>query len=357
MQNIEASYGLVGYQVSLLTSLPVLCFGLGAFAGPWVIQRFGLTRSFTIIFTLMTAAIALRPWFGFGFMLALSLLIGVAIALSNVLFPTLIRTEFPNSVPKMTAFYTLILPVFASLGAAISVPMLQGFADWRPALAVWAVPGVIAVLVWQIANRQVSSVSSGPALELHSSSQVWRSPVTWGIVGFFGLQSVGFYAVINWLPGILMAQGYSQAEAGSLVGFTTIIGVPFGFAVTSNLKRFKSQNLLIVAISLLTTIGFAILLAGHNFAVLAGVFIGIGMSCSFPVALALIGLKAHTPQTTTLLSAIAQGFGYLIAALGTFMVGQVHDWTGGWIAAICLLVAISLAQILAGVLANSRESL
>jgi len=355
LDNIAASYHLAGFEVALLTSVPILCFGVGAFAGPWVVRRFGLRTGFTLILAAMTVGVIVRPWFGFGFMLALSVVIGLAIAVSNVLFPTLIRTEFPDSVARMTAFYTLVLPIFASLAAATAVPLMQGLGDWRLSTALWALPGVAAVVVWQLANRaNLSQPASVPDLP-HSSKQVWLSPVTWGIVGFFGFQSVGYYAVVNWLPAILMSQGYSQAQAGTLIGFTTMVGIPFGFAITSNLKRFKSLTLLIVGISLLTSIGFAILLLGSSLSLLAGSLIGIGMASTFPLSLALIALKAQNPQTTTLLSAISQGLGYLVAAAGTFLVGLIHISTGGWVASIGFLVALSLLQIAAGVIAAKRN--
>jgi CP family cyanate transporter-like MFS transporter len=233
---------LAGYEIALLTSLPILCFGVGAFAGPWLVRRFGLRHSFTLILATMTIGILIRPWFGFGLMLSCSVAIGLAIALSNVLFPTLIRSEFPNSVPRMTAFYTLVLPIFASIAAATAVPWMRALGDWRLSTALWGLPGLAAVFVWQLSNRSVVGEPTGLPLVAKSSKQVWRSPVTWGIVGFFGLQSVGYYGVINWLPSILISQGYGQSQAGEIIGFTTMIVIPFGFAITINLKRFNHSR-------------------------------------------------------------------------------------------------------------------
>jgi CP family cyanate transporter-like MFS transporter len=108
-------------------------------------------------------------------------------------------------------------------------------------------------------------------------------------------------------------------------------------------------------ISLLTSIGFATLLIGAAFSLLSGALIGIGMASTFPLSLALIAIKADTPQTTTLLSAISQGLGYLLAAAGTFAAGLLHLWSGGWVLTIGLFVALSLLQIMAGVVAAKRS--
>ena len=113
---ISTSLKLVPAQTSLLASLPVLCFGLGAFLGPLLSRKLGLTRSFTYVLVLLTLGIGLRPWFGFSAMLAISVLVTLGIAVSNVLFPAMIRVEFPGNIARMTAFYTTLLAVFAAAG-------------------------------------------------------------------------------------------------------------------------------------------------------------------------------------------------------------------------------------------------
>ena len=49
--------------------------------------------------------------------------------------------------------------------------------------------------------------------------------------------------------------------------------------------------------------------------------------------LTLIGLRSRTPQGTAALSGFTQSLGYLMAVVGPFAVGALHDATGGWTAA------------------------
>ena len=46
--------------------------------------------------------------------------------------------------------------------------------------------------------------------------------------------------------------------------------------------------------------------------------------------LVLIGLRSRTPEGTAALSGFTQSMGYLLAAIGPFGVGVLHDATGGW---------------------------
>jgi CP family cyanate transporter-like MFS transporter len=317
-----------------------------------------LTRSFTLVLILLTAGIASRPWFGFNAMLALSVLVTLGIAISNVLFPAMIRVEFPTNIARMTAVYTTLLAVFAAAAAVFAVPLDKALGGWQASLAAWAVPGVLAVIAWLMTAKQVeqahptlSQVAAG------GDKHVWLHPITWSLVGFFGLQSMNFYCMLNWFPAILQSKGFSQADAGNLLGLVTIVGVPAGLLITANLAKFKSLPLVAVLISLVTSAGIFLMYGPASVTVIGGLIAGLGLACSFPLSLALIALKAHDQKQTTLLSAVSQGFGYLIAALGTFAMGYSFSLTGGWEAGLAIVGGAGLIQAAVGWYAAGKHTL
>ena len=357
LTNLESSLGINQSQAGLLASLPVLCFGFGAFAGPWLVKRFGLTNSFTLILVVILTTLVLRVWFGFVPLLLLTLVLALAIAVSNVLFPTLIRAEFPTRIAGMTALYTALLALFASVAASASVPLLKATGDWRLALIVWAIPALLALVVWYL-NTKTNKLTSEPEVAVTTSDRhVWVHPITWSLVGFFGFQSLNFYAVLNWLPAILQSKGFDQTSAGALLGLTTIVGIPTGLVVTANLKRFKSLSALVFSVSLITALGLGLLAFSGAVAIAGCVLAGIGLASSFPISLALVAMKANTKDQTTLLSAVVQGFGYLVAALGTYCIGITFELTGGWLLGVVTLTVIAVAQAFIGLFAGSERRL
>jgi CP family cyanate transporter-like MFS transporter len=78
--------------------------------------------------------------------------------------------------------------------------------------------------------------------------------------------------------------------------------------------------------------------------------VGVG-ACTFPFILTLIGLRAHTPAGTAALSGFAQSVGYLIAAVGPFGVGLLHDATGSWAAPLWALLVLCVPQYVGGLYA------
>jgi CP family cyanate transporter-like MFS transporter len=346
--------------LSVLASAPVFCFGLGAFVGPALVRRFGLHRAMNLILVLLAAAVILRVFGGAIPLMAGTFAIGLAIAVGNVLLPTVVRTDYPERIPLVTGVYTTLLALSASFAASTAVPWSAALGDWRWALLVWGGPAVAAVLLWstQLKRSEASEDNKDDVTEdatrfAAEQKAVRRSPITWYLVAFFGLQSLGFYAILGWLPTALTVAGLGEAEAGSILGLTTAVGIPFGLILSTVMGRFKSLALPSAIASLFAAVGFALLAADlaqptadlAARASIAGVLIGMGQASTFPLSLALIGSMASTKNQTTMLSALSQGWGYLLAGLGTLLVGMVAAQTTSYALPMAGLAALSAVQV------------
>ncbi len=349
LHEIVGDLMLNGFEAGMLTSAPVFCFGLGAFASPALVRRFGVNRAMFIVLVVLSLSVVARLFFGYAGLLSATLAAGLSIAVANVLLPTIVRVEFPARVPLVTGAYTTLLAFSASFAAAIAVPTSESLGGWRLALAVWVVPAALAALFWApkaMKTEPVEIVSDGAASEERAA--VLRSPIAWAIVGFFGLQSLGFYAVLGWLPSLLISSGQSPAAAGGHLGLATAVGIPSGLLLSSIIGRFKSLAWWAAGASFATFLGYVLLLltlSNPMFAVPACILIGLGQASTFPMSLSIIGTRASTKAQTTQLSAIAQGWGYLIAAVGTFGVGYLASQTGNWSSSVVLLAALTALQV------------
>ena len=354
LPELRESLQLTALQTGLLTSLPVLCFGAGAFASPILVKRLGLDNSMTLLLALIAVGVALRVWFDFATLLASSVVIGLAIAVANVIMPTLVRERYPNRVHVVTGTYTTLLASSASIAAAVSVPLSTQLGGWRGSLVIWAVPALLALVLWFFAFRTpVTAHVDAPHLQREASALVWRSRVTWGLMVYFGLQSLGFYAMLSWMPTMLISRQYDAVEAGNYLAYAAVIGVPFGFALSGLYRRVKRLGWLAVAASAVTAAGFVVFIFQPRQALLACTLLGLGQASTFPISLALISTKAATAGQTTLLSSISQGFGYLLAAVGTLLFGDLGE-SLGWVFALWFLVALTVAQSLAALVAGGR---
>lgn len=341
------------FQVSLMTSLPIVCFGLGAFLSPALVKRFTLNKAMMYVLIVLSVAMATRLLGGFPALMTSTIIIGLAIAIANVLIPTIVREQFPDRIELITGVYVTLLAISASFAAAIAVPSSDLLGGWRGALAVWIIPAVLAIIFWVplFRSKAVGKITS-VATHAEERKAVIISSLTWGIVFFFGLQSGGFYSILNWLPSLLIDRGMSAVDAGSLLGLTTFVGVPSGFLASLLFRKFKSLSLIAVVMTSLTLAGLLMIWLTPELLVLACVITGFGFAATFPLSLTLIGSRASTSTQTTQLSALAQGWGYLISAAGTFGFGFLREVTGTWAASLVLVSVLTFIQLFAGAVAG-----
>jgi CP family cyanate transporter-like MFS transporter len=165
---------------------------------------------------------------------------------------------------------------------------------------------------------------------------------------FFGTQSFSGYALMGWLPQIYRDAGFSPQTAGLLLAGMIGLGVPIALVMPTYAARRPDQRLLVGVLAgamLVAYVGLAV-------APRAGVLVWTGLLAigqgAFPLTLTLVGLRARTPAGTVALSAFAQSMGYLIAICGPVVVGVLYDATGGWVASLCVLLAVLAVQAIAG---------
>lgn len=355
LPEIAKSLGLDSVQMGLVASAPVFLFGFGAFVSPWLARRFGINQALLFMAILLTAALTLRVSGTYEFLLLGTIGVGIAIAVINVLLPNVIRSEFKNHVAAATGLYTALFGLTASAAAALSVPISSGFGGWQTSLGFWALVALVVVIIWVpfVRNRAASEVEFGlPNVGPADRSTVLRSSSGLLIIAFFGLQSAGFYLVLNWLPTILVDFGFSGLNAGNLLALTTIVGVPVATISSFFFKRFQNLGTFAAGVSLISVLGYALLVFSSEFTVLGCLMIGAGQAVTFPLALTLIASRPTTSGLVTQLSTLAQGGGYLFAAVATFAAGFANDLTGNWSASLVLIMAITILQALIGFFAG-----
>lgn len=356
IHRIRADTGLSATGAGLLVALPVLCFGGLAPVAPIVARRVGTQRTLAGSLVLLTAGLVLRLVPGFGFLFVGTVMAGAAIALGNVLLPVLVRRNFPGRTGLMTGLYSTALIGMAALAAALAVPIANALGGgWRPGLAIWAVPAVVALGVWLFALRRPAAEGGVGGERIAGAGPLLHDRIAWALTLFFAIQSAGFYATLAWLPSIFKSHGASEAQAGVLLGVSLVVGVGTALTVPALAARARDQRALVVTFASCAALGWVgILLAPMSAPYLWTVLLGLGQNALFPLALTLIVLRGGTVTSTAGLSTLVQTVGYLLAAFVPLGIGALHDGTGSWTVPVIVLLALLLPQTLTGVVAGKR---
>jgi CP family cyanate transporter-like MFS transporter len=357
LDQTRAAFGATAGWVGLLTTLPVLCLAGAGAAAPQLARRLGLRGSITVALLAVTAGLALRVLGGQPLMIAATVVATSGVAVAGVLVPVVVRAGFPTRIGLVTGLYTAALQAGATVGFALTPLLGVGLGGWRPALASWAALGAVALAGWLSWGR--TGASTWPARpEAHGS--LLTSPLAWTVTAFFGLQAFVAFAVMNWLPLALMDRAVGRTDAGLLLGLLSIVALPVSLLVPPMAGRARGQSGWIVALSVSGAAGLAGLLlvpTSGPWQVLPWVvLLGLGMSV-FSLALTVIALRASSAERTAGLSGMAQGIGYVIAGTGPFIIGLLHDATGGWTVPFAVLLAVVGAQAVTGALAGRPRTL
>jgi CP family cyanate transporter-like MFS transporter len=350
--------GLGGAGQSLLVTIPVLCFGAGAFAGPRLRAWLGEERAIFVVLAASVAAIVVRAAWPDAALLGGTVVAGLSIAGLNVLLPSLIKRRFRDHVGPLTALYTTTLSIGAGVAAAVTVPVLQS-ADGAlgPALAIWALPGLAALLVWLPQLRLAGGTVRGPAVRRGDARAMWGQPLAWLVMLFMGLQSVTFYGPLSWLPAIFRDNGIDATEAGVLLGVMTLISM-VGSTISPVLavRRPDQRGVMAVSVTIVAVGLLGLLIAPASAPLLWSVLLGLGQGACFGLALLLIVLRAADGEAAARLSSMAQGGGYVVAAAGPLAMGLLHALTGSWTAPLLFLLAAAAAELVVG-LGAARDRL
>jgi CP family cyanate transporter-like MFS transporter len=251
----------------------------------------------------------------------------------------------------MTSVYSTSLGISAAFAAGVSVPLTQlAGIDWRGALAVWAIPALLAGVAWLSQLGRSDHPEDPAARSPPGVRDLWRSPLAWQVTLFMGLQSLAYYVVLTWLPEILReVGGMSASQAGWMLALAQVVGIVSMFLAPMLADRRPSQyGIVLAAVTLAGAGTLGLLVAASTVTTLWVVLLGLGQGACFSLALTFFALRAPDSEHSAALSGMAQSIGYLLATVGPFLFGILRDATHAWTVPLVLLFATVVCLLITG---------
>lgn len=340
-----------------MTALPTVCFaGLGLLA-PRLARSTGPETVVAGALLLVGLGLGARAFADgpVGF-LAGSTVALAGIAVANVVGAPLVRRRFPNRAGLMTGLYATSIAAGVALPAATSVPIAQlvgGPQGWRASLAVWAPVAVLAALPWLARRVRRSAPESAPATVAATSEDApgpARTTVL-ALVVFFGLQSLGGFVLMGWLPAVFVDAGLPGPTAGLLLSLTASLAVPFALLIPVLAERSRARPLLVLGVSAAGLMGWTGMLLDPAGAPWLWAALLAALHCAYPLAIALIRARSAGPAAELRLSGLVQTGGYTLAAVGPLATGVLRDATDGWMVPLAVVLGLLVVQAAAGLVA------
>ena len=355
---VQVDQRLSSVAASVLVSVPLIAFATFSPIAPRIAARLGLERSLGAALVLLAVGVVLRSTPPQLLLWAGTALLGVAIAILNVLLPSLVKRDFPDRIGPITGAYTAVQSGVAAIAAGIAVPLAgQESGGWRLSLGIWAGLAILAFGFFAPQLRRstravATSAGPGPA-----PARPWRSALAWQVTIFMGLQSLAFYVMVTWLSSIEHAAGISPATAGFHQLLFNLFGLVGSLVCSALIHRLPDQRPIAIGGSLLLLVALIGLLLAPGIAVLWAIIAGFAIGVTLALALSLFGLRTRHYSEAGALSGMAQSAGYTLAALGPIAIGAVHDATASWTPALAVLAALAVVQTVFGALASRPKTI
>lgn len=322
-----------------ITTVPLLAFAFISPLAPKLARKTGMEQAIFISLLLLAVGMSVRSLGGISVLFAGTIIIGCAIAVSNVLLPGFIKTSFPRGVGIMTGIYSVAMNLFGALSSGVSVPLSKwhGF-GWRGALAFWVILVLVAIIIWLPRLERKKDIKHFKDAALESKS-IWKSPLAWKVTLFMGSQSLVFYTMMTWLPELLQLRGFSESAAGWMLSLMQFALIPVTFFIPVIADKMKSQQSLSMMTACFYFTGIGLLLIENTaLAFVSIILIGIASGSAFSLSMMFFTLRTENSQESAELSGMAQSFGYLLASIGPVLFGGLHDLTQSWTLPILMLL-------------------
>ena len=338
--NCSTDLGMSSTAIGLLTSLPVLCFGLAAPGASSLIARTGVERSVLLSLLGMLVGVLVRSLGGIPAALVGTVIMGLAITIGNVVVPVIIGRDFRGRAAAITGAYTATMNVGSMIALTVTGPLAEAF-GWQLALAFNAVFPLLAATVWvplaqarasparsrRRRPRQWNRPNAGPQPTPARRVPMIRRPTTWMLTIAFAGQAFSYYGLTAWLPTLLAdEQGMSRDR-----GRGGVVDLPGGGADRGVRHAVHHQPV------------------RRPDAGVPGERRAVGRPCrsaccspptcgpcgarspgsaqggGFVVIFTVVVMRAGTQRESRQLSSIVQTGGYSVACLGPVIVGGLHD--------------------------------
>lgn len=378
-------FNLDATQLGLLTGLPVICFAILTPLASTLIGRVGANFATTLMILGCTLGIIIRSIGDVGSLYLGNLILGSAIAVGNLLIPVLIRRDMPPGKTAVgTAFYSSMANCGSMLCTAMTVPLSDAF-GWQVSLGVWGVVSAVALIAWVILASPAATlrpVIMQPDVETGTMPIVTEPAAAAALaeaeggrrrkrakpvysrdirrltllltLAFTG-QSITYYGVSAWLPTIIADLGavdrVTAGNGASVFQFTGIVGA---IVVPLLIRRLSRTQLGIMMITFWSTIPLGFLFAPDLWLVwsfCAGVAQGGAFTLIFSMLIEMARGDDHARRASMVLHWVA----YIFSSMAAPACGMLLDLTGGWTAALLLILG-STAFFGANVLMAARLS-
>jgi CP family cyanate transporter-like MFS transporter len=345
---IQRDLDLSGTEIGLLSGIPVVVFAIVATPGSIVIARMGVRDALLWGLLIAAGGTLLRTGASNAWQLYLtSVLMSAGIAIMQPAMAAAVREWMPERLGFGTAVYSNGLIMGEIIPVATMLPLVLPLVDgnWRPALAVWAVPLIVTAVA--VALFAPKSAAKNAAKRAGRWLPQWNRWLNWRIGLTLGSIMSIYFGLNGFLPACLNENGRQDLLSAALTALN-IGQVPASFFLLLMADKLQGRRwpyLVLGALASSCVVG--IMMSAGVWTIFWAGLAGFSLGAGLVLGLALAPLLCEDPNDVALTSAAALSIGYGFAMLTSLLCGMAWDLTGHAHAAMIPILLASLPIFIA----------
>jgi CP family cyanate transporter-like MFS transporter len=337
-EDLRLNYTATG----LLSALPILVMGLGAWPAGRIGARIGGRAAVSwglAIVTLATLARGLFPAILTLYFFTFAIAVGVALAQTSI--PMLARQWFPERIGFVSAIFTDGLTLGETIAASATAPLMRAWFGpdaWPAALLIWSVPAAVTLILWlwlappvptrRMALDGASSVAGQSAADSGARERETRFSVSpWVIGGVMGAGSLIYFGMNNWIAPYNHAINAAAMTPVALFAIN-VAQLPVTIGLTPIANRLAGRRWPFVVAGVVAVVAVTgWLFTPATLQPLWGAMMGASSAGVFTLSIALPALYGHDGNVARLTGS-SLTVSYTAAFVGPFIGGALWDAFG-----------------------------
>jgi CP family cyanate transporter-like MFS transporter len=342
---IRADVQLNYAAISLLTTIPTFLIGFFAFVATPIARRVGRERAIFWAVVLITVSTGLRLWGANPVVLfGTTVLVGAGIAISQALLPAVVLDYFSDRAALVTGLYTASLGLGAAVAAGGTAPLADRLGGWPSALAIWAIPGLLAAAVFVPIVR--ADRSTPDEEESDPSEMRWSDRGAWTLAAFFSLDNVLYFSQITWLAPAYVDLGWTAERAGFLLTLFIVAQLTGSLVISAVADRWEDRRPWLGLTIGLNAVGLVGIVRYPLVSPWAWAFLaGLGLGGLFALILTLPVDLAANATVADRLTPMMLGVGYIVGSFGPLVIGWSRDELGSYAPAFVGLIGLAVLML------------
>lgn len=344
----------------LITTIPLVAFAVISPLASKFSNKYGLEKTLFYSTIIITLGLLFRFYINVYVLFITTFIIGVGIALGNVLLPAVVKKYYPTKLGVMTGFFSVIMTVTASISAAVSYPIASSniFGETFSlalSLNIWIIVALCCIVVYFYIAKNNNKVL-GDKGNNSKKTNIFRSPKLYTVTISMGLQSALYYSSVSWFGQIMVDKGFSNAEAGLLLSISQFAQFPATFLMPILADKIKNKLIIPVFIVLsyfISLVGLLYVNSNMFIMVIIMILFALAGGGSFSYVMYLFSVKTRNSVEASQVSGVAQSGGYILAAIFPPLLGYIKD-ISSWNSAMYILL-ITVGILFFAMIHCSRE--